>query len=573
MEVMRKSSSTLAIVSLSILLVLFVSEYSFASTNIKHYKAEIILAPVAPIGPNAGGSPGASEFYPVCLLVNDTSPKIQAVYVYDQTRIPSLRDVNNIRMAMEESDRIVYLSADKQGGGRRLKISTENYGFGCRVKVDYLPMPRSFFLDGGSDESKLNQALISSKILDNSNLIDPNSNAPVVSNGVIPVAFINNNYNDNSNCGLGDSIQDDAVDGANSLPASNLAMVWKSCWNAYTVTHEIMHTLGAVQPSAPHSTPSGHCYNGIDIMCYDDSSSVSSVQKIVCPSTSYRPGGLLDCNGDDYFAVNPSPGSYLSTHYNIANNSPYILKTNYSGTPWPTIFISVDTKASTLPFVGVPFIATGTALGGLLFLGSTTSYGNDNCGVQLTSKPPTLGKTSTFSVYGVAYCRTNYETIRNVNNVLVGSDIKILGSHIAIADSMGRDSQANINFTLKDNSGMSNQYLPTKDTHSISMPSKTNNSYIVKLNIKGKLPGSNFASTPLVGLSYMILDQTTYKEIPQNGRYSKDILSDAYGNMSFTIPANLAGHIIDLENDGFDGNVTWRLPITQFKLPLIKKKN
>ena len=569
---MRKSSNVLTITVLSIALISFSIGNTFAS-NIRHSKTEIILAPVAPTGPNAGGSPGANEFYPVCLPSSDSGPKIQAVYVYDKTKIPSLRDINNIRIAMEESDRIVYLSADKQGDARRLKISTENYGLGCRVHVDYLPMSHNFFLDGGSDESKLNQALVLSKIINNSNLIDPNSNTPVVSNGVIPVAFINNNPDDNTNCGLGDSIQDDAVDGANSLPASNLAMVWKSCWNAYTVTHEIMHTLGAVQPSAPHSTPSGHCYNGIDIMCYDDSSSTSSVQKIVCPSTSYRPGGLLDCNGDDYFAVNPYPGSYLSTHYNIANNSPYILKTNYSGTPWPTIFVSVDTKASALPFVGVPFIATGTTPGGLLFLGSTTSYGNDNCGVQLTSKSPTLGKTSTFSVYGVAYCRTNYETIRNVNNVLVGSDIKILGSHIAIADSMGRDSQANINFTLKDNSNISNQYLPTKDTYSISMPTKANNSYIVKLNIKGKLPGSNFASTPLVGLSYMILDQTTYKEIPQNGRYSKDILSDAYGNMSFTIPANLAGHTIDLENDGFDGNVTWRLPVTQFRLPLIKKKN
>jgi hypothetical protein len=54
--------------------------------------------------------------------------------------------------------------------------------------------------------------------------------------------------------------------------------------------HEITHNLGAVQHSAPHSTGSGHCTDGFDVMCRP------------------RPGSCAveryDCNKDDYF--NPS---------------------------------------------------------------------------------------------------------------------------------------------------------------------------------------------------------------------------------------------------------------------------
>ena len=40
-----------------------------------------------------------------------------------------------------------------------------------------------------------------------------------------------------------------------------------SGWQPTMMLHEITHNLGAVRPSAPHSTPNGHCWDGNDVMC------------------------------------------------------------------------------------------------------------------------------------------------------------------------------------------------------------------------------------------------------------------------------------------------------------------
>ena len=560
-----------------------INSQAMGSQHIVQAKATVVLAPPIPLDPMGGGAPGASEFKPICLPITDTGPRVQAVYVYDETKPISQQDLSNIRLAMEESDRIVFLSADKQGGGRRLRINTETYGLGCRVLIDYLPMSHSFFLNGASDGSQIMQTLISRKIIIDPNQGDPN-NTVSNSNGIIPVTFVNSDPNSLDYCGIGDSPTDDSPTGVNSQPSSNLAIVWKTCWNAYTTIHEVMHTLGAVQATAPNATNGGHCTDGIDIMCYDDSSGSSrssTAQKVICLSSDYRPGGLLDCNANDYFSINPTPGSYLATHYNVANNSPYILKTDSSNVAWPTISIIVDPKTKTIPFVGVPFTATVTAPGGLLFVGSNNSYGNDNCGVSLTSKIPPKGTDTSFTVSGVAYCRTNNDTIRNVNNVLVGPISQVVGSHISVADLMGRDSFAPIKFAftntsiklaLPDTLKMFPFSLAVKDTYTVSMPTASNNFYVVKVNIKGRVPGAKATNTPLVGLAYLVLDQTKMREVPQSGIYSQDVVSDASGNMYFKIPASLAGHLIDFENDSLDGNILWQLPVTQIKMPVIKKK-
>lgn len=90
------------------------------------------------------------------------------------------------------------------------------------------------------------------------------------------------------------------------LPPSEVA--------AIAFAHEIGHTMGAVQYSAPHSTGAGHCNDGADVMCYNDGG----------PSARYRPNVCrsypqFDCRGDDYFNVRPTRGSYLATHWNIGS--------------------------------------------------------------------------------------------------------------------------------------------------------------------------------------------------------------------------------------------------------------
>lgn len=92
------------------------------------------------------------------------------------------------------------------------------------------------------------------------------------------------------------------------------------CWGRndhLSEVHELMHTLGAVQHTAPHGTQAGHCSDEWDVMCYRDATEVIITQDCN-PSATYD--RILDCNNDDYFNTNPAPGSYLDTHWNTANS-------------------------------------------------------------------------------------------------------------------------------------------------------------------------------------------------------------------------------------------------------------
>ncbi len=93
------------------------------------------------------------------------------------------------------------------------------------------------------------------------------------------------------------------------------------------ILHEYAHTMGAVQPSAPHATikevadGQKHCTDsqtigkgGTDIMCKSDGE--GEVFGTECPGfMPFR----FDCNNDDYFNPKPEPGSYLATHWNLGS--------------------------------------------------------------------------------------------------------------------------------------------------------------------------------------------------------------------------------------------------------------
>lgn len=81
--------------------------------------------------------------------------------------------------------------------------------------------------------------------------------------------------------------------------------------------HELFHSMGAVQDSAPHSTGKWHCNDAPDVMCEQDDGPRSNYD-VVCGAPR-----KIDCNRDDYFDPEPAPGSYLATHWNLAsvNNS------------------------------------------------------------------------------------------------------------------------------------------------------------------------------------------------------------------------------------------------------------
>lgn len=120
-------------------------------------------------------------------------------------------------------------------------------------------------------------------------------------------------------CGIGDVYVDSrpGQENYNNL-GGMFAVVWKGCWN-YAEPHEVMHTLGTVQTSAPHATGGLHCWDLHDVMCYDDGSR-NSTMRILCDSTVnvWR----YDCGKNDYFNSRLPVGSsnYLYNHWNVANS-------------------------------------------------------------------------------------------------------------------------------------------------------------------------------------------------------------------------------------------------------------
>jgi hypothetical protein len=126
-------------------------------------------------------------------------------------------------------------------------------------------------------------------------------------------------------CGVADVYVDDRPSSANrnNGVAPMYARVDTPCWAVSrsghsTPAHELMHMLGAVQPSAPHGTATGHCTDERDAMCYADGD--GQAMRRVC--TQPDDEQLFDCGRDDYFDPSPEPQSeYLRQHWNTADSS------------------------------------------------------------------------------------------------------------------------------------------------------------------------------------------------------------------------------------------------------------
>lgn len=114
-------------------------------------------------------------------------------------------------------------------------------------------------------------------------------------------------------CGVGTVYVDDqpGPGNLNNGKFPQYARVDAPCWRSDIAAHELMHTLGAVQPSAPHGTPGLHCTDEADLMCTPGHGAAE------------RCGGpaLFDCGNDDYFSTAPPPGSYLASRWNTASSA------------------------------------------------------------------------------------------------------------------------------------------------------------------------------------------------------------------------------------------------------------
>jgi hypothetical protein len=141
-------------------------------------------------------------------------------------------------------------------------------------------------------------------------------------------------------------------------------------WWPEGLLHEMTHNMGGVQWGAPHSSqPAGqsnytysHCWDGRDVMCYQDGPNMSHAYSAsVCAATGGAMPQTYDCGQDDYFNPAPQAGSYLATHWNVYNN---VFMAECATLPASSCLASgpTDPPANTTPpsIVGSP--ATGELL-------------------------------------------------------------------------------------------------------------------------------------------------------------------------------------------------------------------
>ncbi|MFT4041141.1 MAG: hypothetical protein QM692_23370, partial [Thermomicrobiales bacterium] len=120
-------------------------------------------------------------------------------------------------------------------------------------------------------------------------------------------------------CGVGTLWPDDsdAASNANNIGPS-YSRADRNCWAPRVAAHELMHNLGGVQYSAPHTSGGGHCIDEWDVMCYSDAPYYPAMQIRCADQATYQ--YRYDCNYDDYFNPSPPTCSYLDTHWNTADN-------------------------------------------------------------------------------------------------------------------------------------------------------------------------------------------------------------------------------------------------------------
>jgi hypothetical protein len=196
------------------------------------------------------------------------------------------------------------------------------------------------------------------------------------------------------------------------------------CWglggtNTPVEAHELLHTLGSVQNSAPHSTsrfpqsPGAHCTDDRDTMCYADGPGV--VIDIVCSDPFHE--RRLDCGHDDYFSTAPAPGSYLDTHWNSADNS-FLAKVQppvVTGLTPPGAQVGKLVTISGVGFAG----ATSVAFGGVVQPSFTVV--DDH---TITAKVPSGALTAQVSVtgaLGTAYSLVTFKVKPKVTGFTPGS--------------------------------------------------------------------------------------------------------------------------------------------------------
>jgi hypothetical protein len=260
--------------------------------------------------PEDGGSisfaPGPSGV--ICDGDGTTGKRIQVLYVRAaSTTSRYAQYLQSFRTWAAGVDGIYNASAKETGGSRHIRFVTTT---GCQVDVQEVEVP-----DGAMDT-------FTSMITALKTLGYNRTDRKYMIFGDATVY-----------CGIGTFAGDDQPGSANrSNSGPSYGRSDAGCWTSGVAAHELGHNLGAVNTGAPHSSKAGHCLDEYDVMCYNDSGGLTTTTVCAGKAHDLR----LDCNHDDYYNTNPSPGSYLSNHWNVADNQFLINTDGIEPAPTPS---------------------------------------------------------------------------------------------------------------------------------------------------------------------------------------------------------------------------------------------
>ncbi|WP_244291149.1 RICIN domain-containing protein [Streptomyces subrutilus] len=259
----------------------------------------------APAAPAAGGqavAAGPAGQTVQCDGDGSTGNRVQVVYVHAPGRDRYSEYVASFRKWAADADLIYAASAKETGGVRHIRYVT---AADCTPTVLNIELPASALA-----EFSATNAALAAKGLDRRDrkyMIFADSQV----------------Y-----CGIGTFNGDERPGQANlSNFGPSYGRTDSGCWGGHTAAHELGHNLGAVNNSAPNTSRGAHCTDEFDVMCYSDTPYYPQMRNIC---TNQASENILDCNHDDYFHTSPKPGSYLATHWNIADNQ-FLMRTKGGG--------------------------------------------------------------------------------------------------------------------------------------------------------------------------------------------------------------------------------------------------
>ncbi|MEU2514761.1 RICIN domain-containing protein [Streptomyces syringium] len=221
-----------------------------------------------------------------------TGNRVQVVYVHAPGNDRYAEYLASFRKWAADADTIYFASAQETGGVRHIRYVT---GADCTPSVLNVEVPSSALAEFGA----MNSALAAKGFDRRDRKYMIFADAKVY-------------------CGIGTFSGDERPGAANlSNFGPSYGRTDAGCWGGSTAAHELGHNLGAVNNSAPNTSRAAHCTDEWDVMCYSDAPYYPTMRD-VCPERGHDE--RLDCKHDDYYHTSPQPGSYLATHWNVANN-------------------------------------------------------------------------------------------------------------------------------------------------------------------------------------------------------------------------------------------------------------